>query len=116
MGGSGIINRYNEFRRSYTTSQQPVYSSLVGTASADRVTVFVHNTGSVAVVAYLQNSPDGQVFVDDKQVLNVPPGETAIMTPYFFSKYMRMVMHSPDGPGQAILWFQMQSRHYRLCY
>ena len=116
LGGSGVlINNYQEFRRSYLLTERPAYSSLVGTAKADTVTVFVHNSGQVPLLAHLQNSPDGQVFVDDKQVLTLGPDETGIMTPYYFSKYMRMVMHSPSGEGQATLWFQIQSRDYRLC-
>lgn len=110
-----MLNQYREFKRSYALTPQPAYSSLVGTAFSELITVFVHNSGSVSVTAYLQNSPDGQVFVSDKQILTVAPGETAIMTPYYFSKYMRMVMYSPDGMGEATLWFQIQSRNYRLC-
>ncbi len=116
LEGGGIINnRFKEFKRSYLLTEKPAYSSLVGTALADTVTIFVHNSGQVSLTAYLQNSPDGQIFVDDKQVLALKPGEAGIMTPYYFSKYMRMVMRSQNGQGQATLWFQIQTRDYRLC-
>lgn len=81
---------------------------LIG--SAERVTVFVKNTGQSPISAWLQNSPNAIDTVDDPQVIDLAPGEIKAVVPYLFSRFIRLAAAGPDG-GQAFVLFQIQ----RMC-
>lgn len=87
------------------------YSSVFPTWNARTVTVFVKNTGSGPVTAFLQNSPDGLDFVNDPRQIVLAAGEMGYLTPYIFSKHMRIVVTGAEADS-ARIWLQMQNNGY----
>ena len=74
-------------------------------------TYFVHNKGNTAVVAKLQLSPDGQVWLDDPPPQEVEPGESAAFVPRLLLRFARLRVQTQDPAETARLtvWFQTQS-------
>lgn len=75
--------------------------------NAHTITVFVKNIGDSAIKAHLQNSPNGVDFINDKQLLELKPGEMGYLVPYIFSKYLRLAVVGRKC-GRAKVWAQMQ--------
>jgi hypothetical protein len=75
--------------------------------NAHTVTVFVKNIGDAPIKAYLQNSPNGADFVNDKQILELEAGDIGFLIPYAFSKYIRLAV-TGRRCGRAQVWVQMQ--------
>lgn len=101
---------YAESTDSLVICQGKAETRFILIANAQRVTVFIKNTGCSSISAWLQNSPNGTDTVDDPQVIDLAPGEIKALVPYIFSRFIRLVAAGQDG-GQAFVWFQIQ----RMC-
>lgn len=103
------VNRLNFSETAETLEILPEvsFSRTIWVQNVRTLTVFVKNTGASAIKAYLQNSPNGSDFVDDKQLLELGEGELGYLVPYIFSKYIRLAVIG-CGHGKARVWFQMQ--------
>ncbi len=89
-----------------TTRHLYTYTPIIAIWAVRVLTVFVCNTGNAPIQFHIQNTPDGCHFVNDPQVLSLTPGETGTLTPYLFSKGLRIV--GIGGPSTAQVWVQMQ--------
>jgi len=94
---------------SYTLSQE---SPWFYTGMSDTITFFVNNKGDSDITIHIQNSPDTVRSVKAAQRIHVPPGETADIIPYRFSKFTRLAVNSEEGRINCDVWFQTQLRSY----
>lgn len=92
------------------------YTPAVDGASAQTLTFFIKNTSKMPVKANLQISPDCRAFIDEAQILMIPPEETNALTPYFYSKYYRIRLSGGDSAGDPLakVWCQLQARNYYM--
>lgn len=90
----------------------PYCSPLIKIAYADTISIIVQNTGTTPLRVQLQISPNELDFIDDAQTLIVAPGEMGCLTPYYFSKYVRVCLFAEDSIPHvyAKIYCQMQLR------
>ncbi len=87
-----------EYAAELRLSQAARYTGPFCTKDAKTITVFIMNTGLSPVTAYLEISPNGVNFMEDPQRLELPCGALGALTPYLFSKYLRVAaIGAPQG-------------------
>lgn len=91
-----------------------VFSENINLSRANTVTFFIKNLGDVPFLANLQYSHDEADFIDDPQVLTVAPLETKMVTPYMFSKFIRVKLSSPNAFINAKIICQIQTYNYAI--
>lgn len=79
-----------EYTAELRLAQTVRYAGPFCVKDARTITVFIMNTGPGPVTAYLEISPNGVNFMEDPQRLELPPGAMGALTPYLFSKYLRV--------------------------
>lgn len=89
------------------TTQEYSFTRTILVQTAQTITVFVKNTGDCGLKAFLQNSPNGIDFINDKQMLELEKGDMGYIVPYIFSKYIRLGVAGVKG-GKAQIWVQIQ--------
>lgn len=86
-----------EYMAELRLAQTVRYAGPFCVKNAKTITVFIINTGPSPVTAYLEISPNGVNFMEDPQRLELLPGAMGALTPYLFSKYLRVAAISPHG-------------------
>ena len=87
-------------------------SVLLQDVGCDQMTTYaVHNQGGAAVVAKLQLSPDGQVWLDDPPPQVIAAGESATFMPRFLLRFarLRVQTQTPAETTHITVWFQGQA-------
>lgn len=89
---------------------------VINVSDAEKLTFFVLNRGMASVTVAIQLSPDGIRYVGDSEPVVLEAGEMALYVPYRFAKFMRVrvLPVQPDSTVDAKVWYQAQSRNYRL--
>ncbi|MCL2854538.1 MAG: DUF2771 domain-containing protein [Defluviitaleaceae bacterium] len=75
---------------------------------SDRITLFVCNRGKDDVMIGLERSPDSASIIKDAQEICVGPGQTAEITPYKFSQFIRLTASSEKRRINCEVWHQAQ--------
>lgn len=86
---------------------------------AKNVSYFVFNTcRQNAAVLQLKSSPDGIVWMNDGQEVEIAPKELITLVPNYFSKYSALEYKSKIKSRPAVLqiWFQMTRPSAKNCY
>ena len=89
------------------------------TAFAKNVSYFVFNTcHRNSAVLQLKSSPDGKVWMNDGQEVEIAPKELITLVPNYFSKYSALEYKSKINCHPAILkiWFQMTRPPAKSCF
>jgi|GEM_PF-3292718 len=110
-GASRIAGSFCEYTATLRIRAGENFTDVFPAGDARVVTVFIKNTGEHPLAVSLQNSPNGQDFIDDPQRLELEAGKTGCLTPYIFSKYIRVAAQS-GKTGAAVIWVQMQNHTY----
>ena len=89
------------------------FTDMVNLKDAKTVTFFVKNLGNSTLNINLQYSPNGIDFINDPQNLTLNPLEFKAVTPYLFSKFIRMQLTTKDeSPILANVHCQIQTYNY----
>ncbi len=115
--GSGFLeNVFRERVFELRGMERALYSPSLNTAGVRTITFFVRNEGDHPLDFHLQFSPDGMVFLDDKQSFRLEAGEMKAAAPYLFGKFMRVCLN-PVQDSQytaARVWCQAQTNNYMV--
>ena len=97
-----------EYTAELRLAQVARYAGPFCVKDARTITVFITNTGTVPVTAYLEISPDGAGYLEDPQRLVLQAGALGALTPYLFSKYLRVAAVGASQ-GSILVNIQMQN-------
>lgn len=94
-----------------------LFTPSVDLSYALNTSIIIQNLGSQPFTAFLQLSPDKLIFTNDAQVLTILPSTVAMLCPYRFARYVRlMVDNSAHTNVNSTIWIQTQNLNYNLNY
>jgi hypothetical protein len=85
-----------------------VLSPFFMTAKSSMNTFCIYNLGKHLIQASIENSPDTKKVFYDKQIIEILPNEMGLITPTFFTKYVRIRISSSYNCIVAKVWYQSQ--------
>lgn len=78
------------------------------TSNSKVISIYIKNCSEKEITVYLQNSPNAKDTVNDEQRIVIARFETKVITPCYFSKYIRLIAISDNNEIKSKVWFQTQ--------
>ncbi len=76
----------------------------------NKVAYFIKNNNIAPITVTAENSPDNVNYAKEIQTIVIPPGESSLLVPINFSKYIRLSITIPPGGNSSIIniWLNLQ--------
>jgi len=101
---------FESIMEAYETTNDYLYSSSFDASNKSTISFIIKNDGFEGVMVKLQLSPDNIDFFDDSKELPLAIGESKVIVPYRFARYMRIAFKSSIAASSSSIkiWYQSQ--------
>lgn len=105
------IPKFFEYTEDIKVSCNSEYvTSGVNISLMNRVAYFIKNNNIAPITVVAENSPDNINFAKEIQTIVIPPGESSLLVPINFSKYIRLSITVPQNGNSSVIntWLNLQ--------
>ncbi|KAJ51365.1 hypothetical protein BD780_000664 [Clostridium tetanomorphum] len=100
--------RFENMTDTVITSPSEQATAAINISNISEYTIFIRNIGDNPIKVSLDVSPDGSNFLPDTTDEPLAVGELGLITPKYFTNYIRLRYSSPDGISNLKYWILKQ--------